>query len=84
MAASERPGARVCVIVPRFGRSAVARNRVRRRLTEILRREWLPLANRSGLDIDVILRARPRAYESSYESLRDTLRDRFEALCSEG
>ena len=82
MAASERPGARVCVIVPRFGRSAVARNRVRRRLTDIARREWLPLAAGSCVHVDLILKARPPAYENSYETLRQTLRDRFEALCS--
>ena len=40
--AGRRP--RVGFIVPRHGHSAVERNRLRRRLREIARREWLPLA----------------------------------------
>ena len=81
-AASERHGARAGVIVPRFGRSAVARNRVRRRLKEIARRDWLPLADRTGTDLDVILKARPAAYDSSFEQLRVALLTDFESLCS--
>lgn len=81
-AAGEREGARVGVIVPRFRRSAVARNRVRRRLKEIARRDWLPLAHRTGTNLDVILKARPAAYDSSFERLRDALLTKFESLCS--
>lgn len=82
-AASEHNRARVGVIVPRFGRSAVARNRVRRRLREIARRDWLPLAHRTGTDLDVVLKARPAIYESSFEQLRGALLSNFESLCSE-
>jgi len=40
--AEDRP--RVGVIVPRYGHSAVERNRLRRRVKEIARREWLSAA----------------------------------------
>jgi len=46
------------VIAPRFGRSAVDRNRLRRRLREHARRRVLPMAP----SIDILIRARPPAY----------------------
>lgn len=60
---------RIGLIVPRFQSSAVARNRLRRRLREIWRREhqsrqpaW-----------DVIIRARPAAYRAQVGQLRHEL-----------
>jgi ribonuclease P protein component len=49
---------RLAVVVPRFGRSAVARNRLRRRVREHLRRFVLPRL----AALDVIVRPRPGAY----------------------
>jgi ribonuclease P protein component len=54
------------LIVPRFQSSAVARNRLRRRLTEIWRRE---IQGRQG-DRDLIIRARKDAYGASFEELQ--------------
>lgn len=69
------------VIVPRYGRTVAARNRVRRRLREIARREWLPAAREAGgTRLDVVLRARPAAYERSYRRLREDLGERLAAL----
>lgn len=58
---------RVAIVVPRHGRSAVARNRLKRRLREIVRLCWLPVAPPS----DLVIRARPEAYESEFAELRE-------------
>lgn len=63
---------RVGIIVPRYGKSAVARNTVKRRLRELARLELLPsLAMRPAMD--VVIRATPSAYAASYETLRAAL-----------
>lgn len=62
--------ARVAVIVPRFHRSAVARNRLRRRLREIVRRG--PLAQLPA--VDLIVRARGTAYGVPFAILASDLR----------
>jgi ribonuclease P protein component len=57
------------VIVPRFQRTAVARNRLRRRLRELLRRgplQQLP-------PVDLVIRARRAAYDASRAELRAEL-----------
>lgn len=56
---------RVGLIVPRFRRSAVARNLVKRRLRELTRIRVLP----SELAADVVVRIRPEAYEARFEQL---------------
>jgi len=73
---------RIGVIVPRYGHSAVARNRVRRRLKEFARREWLPLAHSNGDEHDVILRAKRAAYGASYQQLRNSLNARMSDVCA--
>ena len=63
---------RVGIIVPKYGKSAVARNKVKRRLRELVRLELLPmLAERPALE--VVIRATPSAYAASYETLRAAL-----------
>ncbi len=57
------------LIVPRFQSSAVARNRLRRRLKEIWRREIQ--GRQPGWDL--VIRARREAYGASFESLRSQL-----------
>lgn len=52
---------RLGVITPRFGRSAVARNRLRRRLREHARRRLMPQLPA----IDLLIRARVPAYEAA-------------------
>jgi len=58
------------LIVPRFQSSAVARNRLRRRLREIWRREIQ--GRQPGWDL--LIRARREAYAASFADLRDQLR----------
>lgn len=70
-----RPGAttraRAAIIVPRYHFTAVARNRLRRRLREILRRGVLA----SYPPVDVVVRARRGAYAAPFARLRDELAD---------
>lgn len=72
-AASPLSHLRVGLIVPRFGHSAVDRNLVKRRLREIVRRDFVPKLQRMGVTTDIILRARRNAYGVPYGELRDEL-----------
>jgi ribonuclease P protein component len=61
---------RLTVIVPRYRQTAVLRNRLRRRLREIGRRQVLPVLESAT---DVLVRARAAAYAASFETLRREL-----------
>lgn len=65
-AASPVPHPRVGIIVPKHKRTNVERNRLKRRLREIVRVHVL----RSLPAIDLVIRARPGAYEASMMMLR--------------
>src|SRR5256885_1601492 len=56
---------RVGVVVPKYGRNIVDRNRTKRRLRELARLRLLPLLGQ----VDVLLRAKPQAYHSSFAQL---------------
>ena len=56
--------------MPRHRQTAVARNRVKRRLRELLR-EWVLPVLRNRAPLDVVVRAWPEAYEASFIQLRD-------------
>jgi ribonuclease P protein component len=56
---------RVGLVVPRFKQSAVARNRLKRRLRELTRARLLP----ADLAADVVLRIRPEAYLATFDML---------------
>jgi len=60
---------RMGLIVPKFQSNAVARNRLRRRLAEIWRRELQPV--QGGRDL--LIKARPQAYEAAFAALRADL-----------
>ena len=57
------------LIVPRFQHTAVARNRLRRRLKDLWRRELTQHLPAS----DVVFRARKEAYGASFATLREEL-----------
>ncbi len=57
---------RMGLIVPRFQSTAVARNRLRRRLKEIWRRDLKP----GQPAWDLVIRARREAYGASFGDLR--------------
>jgi len=58
----------VGIIVPRHKQSAVARNRVKRRLRESVRREFLP-ALTALPPMNVVVRATPEAYDADRATL---------------
>lgn len=73
---------RVGFVVPKHRRRVVDRNRLKRRLREIARREILPRMRKESLDLDVLIRARPEAYETGYQRLLRELVEVIEELCS--
>jgi ribonuclease P protein component len=56
---------RVGVVVPKYKRDIVERNRVRRRLRELARLHLLPVLS----NVDLLIRAKPSAYGSAYPEL---------------
>jgi ribonuclease P protein component len=69
--ASPLPHPRVGFVVPKHKQSAVSRNRLKRRLREIVRTRLL----RQLPPVDLVVRSKPSAYDVSYEVLeRDLLR----------
>jgi ribonuclease P protein component len=61
--------ARMGLIVPKFQSTAVARNRLRRRLREVWRRELQP----HQPACDLVIRARREAYAAAFEELQRDL-----------
>jgi ribonuclease P protein component len=70
-AASPDSFPRLGLVVPKHRHTIVERNRVKRRLREIGRIEVLPRLRSTGRPLDVLVRARPEAYEASFDALRD-------------
>jgi len=66
---------RVALVVPKFGFSAVRRNKLKRRLRELTRQRVLPQA----VSFDLLVRARRDAYDATF----DTLRDDIDAVASQ-
>ena len=73
---------RLGVVVPKHKHTIVERNLVRRRLREIGRTVVLPALRNSGAALDVLVRARPDAYDAPFGQLRDELATLVEELCS--
>lgn len=67
---------RVGFVVPRYKQSAVARNRLKRRLRELVRVEWLPALP----PMDVVVRVIPPAYQRDFDALRAELLQARERL----
>ncbi len=79
---SEMELSRVGFVVPKHQRRVVDRNRLKRRLRGIGRREVLPRLREGGALWDLVIRARREAYEASYRQLRQELLEVTEELCS--
>lgn len=71
--AGEVEDPRIGIIVPKHSHTAVARNRVKRRLREIVRTEE-PGAE-STKTAAIVIFALPAAYEATFAELRAELRD---------
>jgi ribonuclease P protein component len=64
---------RAGLIVPRHGHRIVDRNRLKRRLREIIRKDVLPRLDASAAALDILVRARRDAYQASFDDLNDEL-----------
>ena len=71
---------RVAVVVGKFGFTAVARNRVKRRLRELVRLYMLPALP----PMDLLVRARRETYAATFAMLRDDVTTVVERLRSPG
>jgi ribonuclease P protein component len=62
---------RIGFIVPKYGHSAVRRNRLKRILRELTRTTLLGALRTSttGATMDIVMRARPSAYSASHDAL---------------
>lgn len=60
---------RIGIIVPRYGHTAVLRNRLKRRLRELARTELLPRL----AAVDVVIKARREGYDADFATLRDEI-----------
>lgn len=63
---------RVGFVVPKYKQSAVARNRLKRRLRELARTRLLPAwrsADNPAPDVDIVVRALPSAYDITMAEL---------------
>lgn len=74
---------RVGWIVPKHRHTIVERNRLKRRIREIGRREMLPRLRDCGRASDVLIKARPGAYALSFEGILEEIRSTTEWLCSD-
>jgi len=74
---------RLGLIVPKHGHRIVERNRLRRRLREIGRRELLPMLREQGVAVDVLLRVHRKAYGASFVELSREVQSSMEALWPE-
>ncbi len=72
------------MVVPRHRHDVVERNRLKRRLREIVRQEVLPRLDGAGLAVDVLVRARREAYGAAFAALKGELVDWAERRCSRG
>lgn len=54
------------IVVPKYGHSSVERNKLKRRLRELARRQLLTVA----ASCDVLVRARREAYRAPFDGLR--------------
>jgi len=68
-------------IVPKHRRRVVDRNLLRRRLRELGRLEVLPRLRAAERSLDVLVRARPGAYDLAFQELRTELIRLTERLC---
>ena len=69
MLESESGFVRVAIVVPKWGHTAVSRNKLKRRLRELARDHLLARETSR----DVVLRARREAYDASFTDLRDDI-----------
>lgn len=62
---------RVAIVVPKYGFTAVRRNKLKRQLRELARQSLLP----RSVSCDVLFRARREAYSATFDALRNDVAD---------
>lgn len=62
---------RVAIVVPKYGFTAVRRNKLKRQLRELARQTLLP----RRASCDLLLRARREAYGAAFDALRTDVAD---------
>jgi ribonuclease P protein component len=72
----DEPVTRVGLIVPRLGNTAVARNRLKRSLREVVRQSILP----AGLRANIVFRVRASAYTASFHQIAADIEQRLDEL----
>jgi ribonuclease P protein component len=82
ISASPAAFSRLGVVVPKHRHRIVERNLVRRRLRELGRTVLLPALRNLAAPIDVMLRARPEAYQAEFAQLKAEVTELAEKLCS--
>lgn len=80
-AASPASLPRLGVLVPKHRHKVVERNLLKRRLNEIGRTRVIPALRRAGVSLDLLVRARPEAYDASFAELRGELDGVTEGIC---
>lgn len=81
--ASPLARSRVGLVVPRHQRSAVDRNKLKRRLRELVRTRLLPVIA-GAPTADVVIRARREAYGATFAALGEDVRTVAERLIGAG
>ena len=82
-AAPKESFSRFGVIVPKHGQRIVDRNRLKRRLREIGRRQVIPHLNSQSCEGDLLVRAARSAYRASFAELEREINEAVEGFCSE-
>ena len=82
ISASPAAFSRLGVVVAKHRHRIVERNLVRRRLRELGRTVLLPGLRNLDASVDVLLRARPEAYDATFDELRAQVVALTEELCS--
>ncbi len=75
---------RVALVIPRHGHKIVDRNRLKRRLREAARLELLPRCWDDAARLDILIQARPQAYDAGFAELREEIRELAIELCWHG
>jgi ribonuclease P protein component len=78
------PHPRAGLVIPKHRHTAVDRNRLKRRVREVLRSEVLPRLVACNCAVDVLVRARREAYGAPFAQLRDELIGWTDRRCSRG
>jgi ribonuclease P protein component len=74
MLASPFGFSRIGIVVPRHRHSAVDRNRLKRRLRELVRIDLLPPLRQQPAPLDIAIRAATRAYDAQLDELQADIR----------